>query len=69
MKKNTFTLFIALVFVFSIVPVSAGDGGVPIMGKTCGIANTPPCPLADEQPSEDTTYYKTVIDYLAQLFG
>lgn len=67
MKKITFTLFIALVFVFSSVNSFAGE--IPIMGRTCGIPNTPPCPLADEQPTEDTTYYKTVIDYLAQLFG
>jgi hypothetical protein len=62
-------LFIAFIFVFSTVSIKA-DGGVPIMGKNCGITAYPPCPVAAPiEPTEDTAYYKTVIDYLAQLFG
>lgn len=69
MKKIVYTLFIALVFVFSIAPAKAEDGGIPIGGKTCGIAGYPPCPIPAELPSDEDTYYKTVLDYLSQLFG
>lgn len=71
MKKITFTLFLAFVFVFSLsVNTFADDGGIGHAGRTCGTQDLPPCPVAAPiEPAEDATIFKAVIDYLAQLLG
>ncbi|HLL99780.1 MAG TPA: hypothetical protein VK400_01890 [Pyrinomonadaceae bacterium] len=74
MKKFTVTLFLVFVFVFSSTNSFAGD--IPIMGKTCPPNTT--CVTGDipvgglssgDTQENDPTIFKTVIDYLAQLFG
>ncbi|HEY0047974.1 MAG TPA: hypothetical protein VGB68_01720 [Pyrinomonadaceae bacterium] len=69
MKKIAFTLFLAFVFVFSLSINAFAEGNIPNGGRNCGYEGVPPCLVAPIEPTEDTTYYKTVIDYLAQLFG
>jgi hypothetical protein len=71
MKKIAYTLFLAFIFVFSLSINTFAEGEIPNGGRTgCGTANNPPCPVAAPiEPAEDTTIFKTVIDYLAQLFG
>ncbi|HEX8737470.1 MAG TPA: hypothetical protein VF721_19215 [Pyrinomonadaceae bacterium] len=71
MKKIAFTLFLAFIFVFSLSINAVADDGNIGHGRTdCGAANQPPCPVAEPiETAEDTTIFKTVIDYLAQLFG
>jgi hypothetical protein len=77
MKKIAFTLLLAFVFVFSLSVNTFAEGQIPIAGRTCS-PNTP-C-LTDGQipigglssvntQEDDATIFKTVIDYLAQLFG
>ena len=69
MKKFAVTLFLALVFVFSLSVNTFADGQIPTMGKNCGNASQPPCSRVAAIPTEDSTFYKKLIDYLAQLFG
>lgn len=71
MKKFTSTLFLAFIFVFSLSVNTFAEGNIPIGGRTdCGKPELPPCPVAAPiEPTEDATIFKTVIDYLAQLFG
>jgi hypothetical protein len=70
MKKIAVTLFLASIFVFSLSINTFAEGEIPNGGRACGIAGYPPCPVAAPiEPTEDTTIFKTVIDYLAQLFG
>jgi hypothetical protein len=69
MKKIAYTLFLAFIFVFSLSINTFAEGNIG-HGRSCGTEGLPPCPVAAPiEPSEDTTYFKTVIDYLAQLFG
>jgi hypothetical protein len=69
MKNFAVTLFLAFVFVFSLsTNTIAGDIG--LAGRTCPPNTT--CLVNTQTPTtqtEDTTVLKTVIDYLAQLFG
>lgn len=67
--KKIATLFLAFVFVFSLSTNALAEGDIPIGGRACGNAGQPPCPGVAPVPTEDSTFYKTVIDYLAQLFG
>jgi len=71
MKKFAFTLFLAFIFVFSLSINTFAEGDIPNGGRnSCGITGYPPCPVAAPiEPTEDATYFKTVLDYLAQLFG
>ncbi|HEX8370878.1 MAG TPA: hypothetical protein VF604_20195 [Pyrinomonadaceae bacterium] len=71
MKKNAVTLCLAFIFVFSLSVNVVAEGGIGHAGRTdCGKPDLPPCPVAAPiEPNEDTTIFKTVIDYLAQLFG
>jgi hypothetical protein len=71
MKKLAVTLFLAFIFVFSLSINIFAEGEIPNGGRTgCGKPDLPLCPVAAPiEPIEDTTYYKTVIDYLSQLFG
>jgi hypothetical protein len=69
MKNFTLTLFLAFIFVFSLSVNAFAEGNIG-HGRTCGTAGLPPCPIAAPiEPTEDATFYKTVIDYLAELFG
>jgi hypothetical protein len=75
MKKFAFTLFLAFVLVFSSVNTFAGE--IPLVGRTCPPNTT--CLTDGEIPlgglasgdkqADEPTIFKTVIDYLAQLFG
>jgi hypothetical protein len=74
MKKVTVTLFLAFVLVFSSVNSFAGD--IPIMGRncppntTCVTGEIPIGGLSSSDTQQvDPTIFKTVIDYLSQLFG
>jgi hypothetical protein len=71
MKKFAVTLFLAFIFVFSLSINTFAEGEIPNGGKSsCGKPDLPPCPVASPiEPAEDATIFKTVIDYLAQLFG
>jgi hypothetical protein len=70
MKKIAVTLFLAFIFVFSLSINTFAEGEIPNVGRNCGLPDLPPCPVAAPvEPTEDTTIFKTVIDYLAQLFG
>jgi hypothetical protein len=70
MKKIAFTLFLAFIFVFSLSINAVAEGNIGNAGRNCGYEGAPPCPVAAPiETTEDTTYFKTVIDYLAQLFG
>ena len=69
MKKIAFTLFLALVFVFSLSVNTFAEGDIPTMGRNCGNAGQPACPGVAPVPTENPTFYKQLFDYLAQLFG
>jgi hypothetical protein len=69
MKKFAVTLFLAFVFVFSLSVNTFAEGQIPTMGRNCGNEGQPPCPGVAPVPNEDSTFYKKLIDYLAQLFG
>jgi hypothetical protein len=69
MKKIAVTLFLALVFVFSLSVNTFAEGEIPTMGRNCGNTGQSPCPKVAAVPTEDSTFYKKLIDYLAQLFG
>ncbi|HEX8367706.1 MAG TPA: hypothetical protein VF604_03990 [Pyrinomonadaceae bacterium] len=80
MKNFAVTLFLAVIFVSSLSANSfAGD--LPIGGRSCPPNTT--CLVEGDLPiggkslvdtqvptqTEDATIFKTVIDYLSQLFG
>lgn len=70
MKKVTFTLFLAFVFVFSLSTNATAEGDIGLGGKTCAPNTT--CLVDTQEPipqADDSTILKTVLDYLAQLFG
>ncbi|HEX8370337.1 MAG TPA: hypothetical protein VF604_17455 [Pyrinomonadaceae bacterium] len=81
MKNFAFTLFLAFVFVFSLSVNTFAEGEIPTMGRTCPTTTT--CLADGEIPisgkslvdtqaptqTEEATIFKTVIDYLSQLFG
>ena len=69
MKKFAVTLFLAFVFVFSLSVNIFAEGNIPNGGRNCGYEGVPPCLVAPIETTDDTTILKTVIDYLAQLFG
>ena len=71
MKKLAVTLFLAFIFVFTLSVNTFAEGDIPNGGRTaCGKPDLPPCPVAAPiETAEDATILKTVIDYLAQLFG
>ena len=71
MKKFAATLFLAFIFVFSLSVNIYAEGNIGNGGRTgCGTTGLPPCPVAAPiETTEDATIFKTVIDYLAQLFG
>ena len=58
MKNSLFTLFLACVILFSLSVNTFAEGEIPIGG----ISST-------DTQADDATTFKTVIDYLAQLFG
>jgi hypothetical protein len=71
MKKFAITLFLAFIFVFSLSINTFAEGDIPNVGRTaCGTQGLPPCPVAAPiETTEDATIFKTVLDYLTQLFG
>ena len=69
MKNFVTTLFLAFVFVFLLSTNTLAEGEIPIGGRSCGNAGQPLCPGVAPVPTENPTFYKTVIDYLAQLLG
>jgi hypothetical protein len=70
MKNFAVTLFLAFVFVFSLSVNIFAEGNIPNGGRNCGYEGAPPCPVAAPiETTDDTTIFKTVIDYLSQLFG
>jgi hypothetical protein len=70
MKKFAVTLFLAFIFVFSLSINTVAEGNIPNVGRNCGFEGQPPCPVAAPiETTEDATIFKTVIDYLSQLFG
>jgi hypothetical protein len=70
MKNKLSALLLVLVFVFSLSTGIFAEGEIPIGGRSCGQANQPPCPVAAPiEPTEDTTIIKTMLDYLAKIFG
>jgi hypothetical protein len=69
MKNFAVTLFLAFVFVFSLSTNAIAEGDIGHAGRNCGYEGAPPCPVAAPiETTEDTTIFKTVIDYLSQLF-
>jgi hypothetical protein len=70
MKKIASTLFLVSVFVFSLSTNAIAEEGNIGHGKTCPPNTT--CLVDTQVPTtqtEDSTIIKTVLDYLAQLFG
>jgi len=70
MKSFAYTLFLAFVFVFSLSVNAIADDGNIGHGKNCPQNTT--CFVDNQEPTtkdEKPTIIKTVIDYLAQLFG
>jgi hypothetical protein len=76
MKNFAVTLFLAFIFVFSLSTNSFAEGDIPVGGRncppntTCVTGDIPVGGLSSGDTQEDNTIiFKTVIDYLAQLFG
>jgi hypothetical protein len=70
MKNFAVTLFLAFVFVFSLSTNAIAEGDIGLAGRTCPPNTT--CLVNTQTPTtqaEDATIFKTVIDYLSQLFG
>jgi len=70
MKKIAFTLFLVSIFVFSLSTNAIAEEGNIGHGKSCPPNTT--ClidPQAPTSQADDSTMFKTMLDYLAQLFG
>lgn len=75
MKNLAFALFLASVFAFSATSIFAGD--IPHVGRTCPPNTT--CATDGQIPigglssgntqENEPTIFKTLLDYLARMFG
>lgn len=70
MKKSALSLLLATAFVFLMSANAVAEGDIGIGGRNCPPNTT--CAIEPQTPTDradDATIFKTVIDYLAQLFG
>jgi hypothetical protein len=70
MKKFACTFFLTFVFVFSLSTSASAEGDIGHGGRSCPPNTT--CFVDNQEPTTQTdepTIIKTVMDYLAQLFG